>query len=168
LNGGGTTTLTAAADAFVQDGASASSNFGSLSYLLMKNSAPGYNRETFVKFDLSGMGTVSQARIRVFAAADRSETVNLGVHGAAGAAWTEGGITWNSRPPTGASLGSTSVNGTTSQWHEIDVTSFVVAEKQAGRSVVTLVLRVPAESAAMIKAESREGSSGPELVVTHN
>ena len=58
------------------------------------------------------------------------------------------------------------MTGTTARWYEVDLTSFLRAEKSAGRHVVTLVLKATASSAATIIFESDEAANAPQLVVT--
>ena len=57
------------------------------------------------------------------------------VYGASETAWDESGLTYNTRP-TGltAALATRTISGTTGQWYEWDVSSFVNAENSHGRS----------------------------------
>ena len=47
--------------------------------------------------------------------------------------WGESTLTWNTRPTTGAALASTTIATSTQKWYEWDVTSFLQAERAAGR-----------------------------------
>jgi autotransporter-associated beta strand protein len=111
-----TTTLTAAADAYVQDGTNAGTNFGSATTLTTKLDTTNNNRESYVKFDLSALtpGTVVRATVRLV-----PTTVNYSNPNSFGSGkgavfnqlylvsdngWTENGINWNNRPAAGAML----------------------------------------------------------------
>jgi hypothetical protein len=89
------------------------------------------------------------------------------VFNAADTAWSESTLTWNNRPAAGASVRATfSVVGTTSQWYEVDLTSFLQAELAAGRKVVTLVLKVSGTNNAPITFSSDEQANGPRLAIS--
>ena len=63
---GSQSTLTASADAYVRDGGDAGTNFGTATELVVKKSGTGFNREAYVRFDLSALaGNVTGARLRV-------------------------------------------------------------------------------------------------------
>jgi endoglucanase len=134
---------------------------------MKSTSSTGYNRDGYVKFDLSTINTVSSAKLRVFAQLDAAGSVSLGAYAVADSSWTETGITWNNRPPLGSLLNTVTVNGTTFAWYEIDVTSFVQAEKVAGRNSVTIGLHLPDVVNPAVKANSRNASGNkPELFIT--
>ena len=81
--------------------------------------------------------------------------------------WTETGITWDTKPaPDPTLLGTLTVTGLTAAWYELDLTAFLQAERAAGRTLVTLVLRNATSSSAQTVFSSDEAASGrPELVV---
>jgi hypothetical protein len=82
----------------------------------------------------------------------------------------ETSITWNNKPPRGGALSSTTVTGNTFVYYEFDVSGYVIAEKAAGRNLVSFALHNPAESSQAIWMHSREttSSSPPQLVITPN
>jgi hypothetical protein len=94
-------------------------------------------------------------------------SIQLGVFAAAATDWTESGLTWLNKPATGASaVGTATVSGTTKKWYEIDVTSFLKAEKAAGRNVVTLVRRSNTFTSTLCSFNSDEAAAnGPQLVI---
>lgn len=94
------------ADAFVRDGSSANLNFGSETNLAVKLAPLGLNRESYLRFDLSGIGGwVTEATVRLHTVA-----ANLpGTHAAAVVtddSWREESITWNTRPLSDLLLGT--------------------------------------------------------------
>jgi hypothetical protein len=165
-------TLRAAADAYVRDGTSSSTNFGTATELVTKRATvAGSTRESYLRFDLSGgPATISSAKLRLFGRLGDTSSASLAtqVFGASNTTWGETGITWDNRPATGAgALGTITVSGTTAAWYELDLTAFLKAEKAAGRTLVTLVLRNPTASSAQTIFASDEATTGrPELVVT--
>jgi RHS repeat-associated protein len=92
------------------------------------------------------------------------------VYSIADTTWVETSITWNNKPPRGGALSSTTVTGNTFVYYEFDVSSYVIAEKAAGRNLVSFALHNPAESSQAIWMHSREttSSSPPQLVITLN
>ena len=165
------TVLRAAVDAYVRDGPSAGTNFGSATELLAKRSPNvGNNRETYLRFDLSSVATINTAKLRLFGRL--SNTVNASstttVYNASNTTWGESTITWNNRPVAGTTArGSVTVTGTTANFYEIDLTSFLKAEKSAGRNLVTLVLRNQTTTDAYSIFNSDENATNkPQLALT--
>jgi hypothetical protein len=163
----------AIADAYIESGSLANSNFGSLAQLYTQtNATASYGRETYLKFDVSSLGSVSSAKIRISAALTTSSggAISMSVYPVTSSSWTESAITWNNKPLRNATaLSSVSVATTGYVRHELDVTSFIKSERAAGRTVVSFALRNPSVTAtsARILMQSRQSSSGqPELVVT--
>jgi hypothetical protein len=138
---------------------------------VQQSSSSGSNRWTYVKFDLSSVPSIANARLRLFGAlsATTGTTVQTAVYAVTNTTWSETGITWNNKPASnGAALATvTMVNSSTTQrWYEWDVTAYLQAEKAAGRNVVTLVLKNLANSSPFDRFNSRQAaSSRPELLV---
>ena len=71
--------------------------------------------------------------------------------------WTEAGVTWNTRPAaTTGVLATLTVNNETAAWYEVDVTSFVQAQKAAGNTAVSVLLRNPTSAAPYTAFKARE------------
>lgn len=108
--------LLPAADAYVQDGANASTNYGDNSWLIAKDDAPGYRRDIYMRFDLtalpSNITSVQSVRIElaggVASAADTANAKWL-YYTTLEKDWGEKTINWNNAPATGTKLGE--VNG---------------------------------------------------------
>ncbi|OOG19694.1 hypothetical protein BWD42_07250 [Sphingobacterium sp. CZ-UAM] len=111
-NDGGSFRILPNADAYVQDGAYANSNYGSASYMVAKDDGAGYRREIFLHFDLSGVPPtavmIKQAKIELTGGvAQLADTAN--------AQWSyyviknktmdEKTINWNNAPHEGTLLG---------------------------------------------------------------
>lgn len=97
VNGG--TTLTATADVHVHDG-TAAVNYGSATTLISKTiDGSNYTRWIYLKFDLTGVSSVTTAKLRMFLQASNHTDVTLaGVYANDATSWTESGLTWSSRP----------------------------------------------------------------------
>ncbi len=148
---GSSRTLTAVADADVA-AADAGRNFGSGSQMVADGSP---QRQAYVRFDTSGLGTVSTARLRVLV---KGGSANGPAIHRAGGAWSEMSITWANQPgPTGAALDNRGALNT-GQWAEWNVTAAVAAG--AGSFVL-----VPDSSDGSYFATREEGHPA-QLVVT--
>ena len=151
-----TLTFAPSADARVE-AALPTANFGSASSLGADLSP---RMESYLRFSVSGvMGPVSSARLRLYTTDGSSDGPR--VYRSAGG-WTEGGLTWNTRPAL--SSGALDDKGaiSTGTWVEFDVTSAV-----SGNGELNLALI--ATSSDGTDFSSREASSAslrPQLVVT--
>lgn len=157
------------ADAFVRDGTFGGTNYGSDPTLVAKRGASAnYSRESYLRFDLGALDTLSGGTLRLFGRLGTTASIQVGVFSAADTTWSESGITYNNRPPTGTTaLATTTITGTTERWYEWEVTGFLQSELAAGRKVVTLVLKSLTTSDAQATFRSDEfGGNGPELLVT--
>lgn len=169
--------LNPTADAYVRDGTSANTNFGTITPLRVETNSKsnnGKNYDGYFKFDLTGVGAnITSAKFRIFAALSAAGSINTSVYSVANTSWLESGansITWNNRPPRSATAlpGATvSVNSTTYAAYDIDITAYAQSEKSAGRDVISVALHNPSASALFINVNSREASANkPQLVVS--
>jgi hypothetical protein len=165
-----TTKLLPIADAYIRAGAFASINFGGAPTLMSKKGiSPDDTRRSYVKFDISSVNSVEHATLRLYghllSTATREAVTTI--YAVRDTSWDERAVTWNTRPNLDDVVGQVTVSGTTPQWFEIDVTRFVRAELQAGRSVVSLSLRNVVHSSAPAEFRSREsGDVAPQLLVS--
>jgi hypothetical protein len=163
-------TIAPVADAYVRDGSSAGTNFGTATTLVVKDSTTtGNNRISYLRFPLGAVsGTVSSAKLRLFGSRPVSSNLTDSAFAVASNTWTETGITWTNRPALGARQGSGVVVTTTAKYYEWDVTSFVQAQQTSGAAAVSLAVSMDtATSASPDTFQSREASSNPpQLAVT--
>src|SRR5205085_1521480 len=72
------TGLSPAADAYVKDGTSANANFGTATDLQAQVSATaGNNRETYLKYDLTSVSGITQAKIRLYGRLNDTSASNV-------------------------------------------------------------------------------------------
>lgn len=159
------------ADAHVRSGAAhQNKNFGHANQLevtLSSSPAPVFNREIYLKFDLSAVTSVRTARLRLHGAAKVDEIVTTDLASSPDVAWHEHTITWNNKPAPGPVLWHTVALQDAPAWHEWDISQFLMGEKAVGRNLVTLVLRnTVATHHDKIDFNSRENPENPpELVI---
>jgi hypothetical protein len=164
-------TLNPTADAYVRSGTFAGNNFGTATSLPVKVSASpadDFNREIYLKFDLSGVTSVRTATLRLYGSSSAPEVVTTDLYSSSNTSWTETGLNWNNKPAPGPVMWATVAPQSTAAWHEWDITRYLQAEKTSGRNVVTLVLKNSAPTTTgSIAFNARENASNkPQLVIT--
>ena len=95
----GSTTVLASADAIARDGTYGAVNDGTGTALYTKmSSASGYTRWSYLKFDLTGVSSVTTGKLRVYLTASDTVATSVAVYANDVTSWTETGLTWNTRP----------------------------------------------------------------------
>jgi hypothetical protein len=166
---GGTTTLLPAADAYVEAYDAAASNFGAASVLFAAtNATHWYNDDSYLKFDISTQPAFTSAKLRIIAALTSTAegALVLAAYSVSDTTWTESRLTWNNRPPRGTSpLTSVSIGSGSYASYELDVTGYVASVRATGQGVVSVALHEPNATNARILVQSKEGGSGPTLIL---
>ncbi|HKO96282.1 MAG TPA: SBBP repeat-containing protein [Pyrinomonadaceae bacterium] len=165
--------LSPTADAYVRDGSTAATNFGTATTLQTQSSATaGNNRQSYLKFDTTTITGINKATVRLYGSLSDATGTNVpaGIYSVATTTWVESGsasITWNNKPPTGASpLSTTVITDNLPRWYEFDVTAYLQAEKLAGRHVVSLAVKNTANSSQFASFNSKEATSNqPQLIL---
>jgi uncharacterized repeat protein (TIGR03803 family) len=157
------------ADTYVRAGASASTNFGAVSTLLVKKGVSADNTSRcYLTFDVGDLGEFSQATLRVYGrvASVATPAVDVTVYAVNDTTWGERTVTWNARPDLGAVLGRLSVVGTTPRWLEFDISAFVRAQRAAGADAVAFALRSLTHTSAEAVFNSKDAATGqPQLII---
>lgn len=167
-----TMTAPSIGDAYVRGGDFAADNYGSSSTLTVKlDNAPAQNyaRESYLDFQLEPVAAdVEKATLYLYAAVQDTRGTEATLHAhAVDGDWVEESITWNTKPPMGAEVGSADVDGPAHQWRELDVTDYV-RERLAAGGRVSLGLRQtdPAGIGLAVQVRSREDAQfGPYIRV---
>ncbi len=153
-----------------QESMLAGTNYGSEGKLAVKASDVAAARESFLKFDLSAISSVSKATLRLYGNVSGKLTggVGVAVYGSDTTSWSENSLTWDNMPATtGSTLAAFTVTGTSEKWYEIDLTDYLKAQKAAGKTSITLVLMGIASTSPYAQFHSDDASSNrPELVVS--
>ena len=166
--------LNSTADAYVQDGTGANSNFGLATSLKVETDSKANNSKNFdayLKFDVSGVaGNIASVKLRIFASSSTAAGATTAIYSVANTSWLETGITWNNKPARSASAltgSSTAINSTNPATYDLDVTNYVKSEKNAGRDVISLAFHNPSSSTTFVTLNSREAAANkPQLIVT--
>jgi hypothetical protein len=148
-------------DALVK-GASPGSNYGSATFLRLRN-ASGDVFNTYLKFEVSGIsGTVESATVRLF-------SYNGGPDGGSiravsndyntGGAWVESGITWNNAPALSGTVLDSAGSVADNTWVELDVTAAVTSN-----GTVSFGLSTSSDDSIYFYSDEASDSR-PELVV---
>ena len=169
-----TTALAASADSYVRDGTYASTNFGSDATVATKKAAAnsGFNRNIFLTYATSSVtGTLDSAKVRLYGNNNGGSDTNVvvNIYAVTSPSWTESGLTWNNQPTAGTTVLTTAtVTDNTSRYYEWDVTSYVNAERAAGRNTVGFMVQVSAATSTSVPTfNSKEAvSNQPSLTVT--
>jgi hypothetical protein len=136
--------------------ANPTTNFGTINLRVDGGSDPDV--QSYLRFEVSGVtDTVSRATLRLWVPAGGGTGNGPAIFSAPNT-WTEGGITWNTRPaPTGIPLDNKAAIPE-GAWINYDVTAAV-----RGNGTYSFVL-IP-ESSDGANFHSREGTNPPQLVV---
>jgi hypothetical protein len=166
------------ADAFVRLG-QPNSNFGADPSVLVKrqDNDTDNNRRAYLRFDISGVASVSKAKLRLWGSRPANSTA--AAFAVDNTTWVEGtgtvavptttGITWNNKPGTGDQQGNNVTITPTLRYYEFDVTDWVSTQKGMSKPLVSVaILPQESNSAAPATFESKEGTTGhpPALIIT--
>lgn len=167
----GTVVLLPARDAYASSTFS-TSNFGSGNEIRAGSStASGTSEEIYLTFDLSGiLGNLAAVKLRLYGQATGLSSVSGNIHKVSDTSWLEtgnGGITWATKPAKNPQpITSFTVNATPGAWYEIDLTGFINAERDAGKSTVSVALATTGEVGFSRFNSKEAGENKPELFVT--
>jgi glucose/arabinose dehydrogenase len=162
-------TLRATADATVRDGKYAGQNFGGALTIDVKKNNSGWNRYSYLKFDIASIATLSTAKLRLYGKLDNIDAKNIPIEifGVSSTTWAENTINWNNKPATGTTaIGKFTVADTTARYYEVDISKYVKDQKAAGKSVIAIALKSNVFTSPLAVFNSDENASNkPQLVV---
>jgi hypothetical protein len=129
-----------ATGATVRDGPYSGQNFSTATWLMVKNSIPGYSWETFLRFDLAGVkGKVSKATVRLVPVKVGQPLENAAAF-VPDNRWAETAITWDTKPASGEAFATWTAEFEKAV--EFDVTR-LVQEAMAGDKQLSLRIFAP-------------------------
>ena len=97
----------------------------------------------------------------------RAATVTTRIYAVSSTSWAETSLNWNNRPASGATaLATVVVAGTAAQWYNVNLTSYVQAQRAAGATVIAIALKNPDDTLPYSSFSSRESGNGPQLVIS--
>src|SRR5262249_29682513 len=150
------------------DGTSADTNFGTATQLLVKNSSTGYNRQSYLHFNIGSIPVSKTAKLRVYVESVSAAMSVQAYFDSADDSWSETTTTWNNKPTNYVSADTESLAAGFTGWIEFDV-SPEIASESACCSQATFVLKDDAVQNQMTTITSREGATAnrPILRVTY-
>jgi len=127
-------------DAHVRSGTFAADNYGSQVLLELNNAGGNFNRQTFLKFDLSEIeGEMDSAKLYLYGAiTDADQTRNSRLFRVADDSWSESSLNWNNKPALGTLLLSAMMDNQ-AMYREFDITDYVKGEA-TGDQIATLAV----------------------------
>ena len=152
--GGGSLTFTPTDDAYVRSNFPNQNAGGATTLRAFKNLD---ETNSYLKFSVTGVsGPVASATLRLFVV--DASTVAGKIYGVTDTTWTEGAITWASKPDVG-SLIATGGAAPLGTWVDFDLTGAL-----GGNGTYSFVLKDGNSNAAWFS--SKEGTNDPQLIVT--
>lgn len=158
--------VTAAADTYVYDGAP-KQNYGGSTTLLVKDSSQGYQRETYMRFDLTGQipdgSVIESATLYLNGAVKDSNGTEVDTKiFASDDSWKENEVTWENKPVRGQELAGMHFDSSF-RWQTADLTEFV-RQKAAVNGVVSLDIAQDLNRRGLaLNIKSREDANKPYL-----
>ena len=160
------TNLSAVADAYVNDGTLANSNFGTNTVLLGQTaSGTNNNRDAYFKFNLGTVTNITNATLWLYADLSTNTSTSATVYSVTNTSWLETNITWNNKPALITALATNTLTGTNGIWYGFNVTGYLQSASAAGQTAISLGLQVPTNETATININSRENSSNQPMLV---
>ncbi|MFN3405251.1 MAG: DNRLRE domain-containing protein, partial [Cytophagaceae bacterium] len=156
-------------DAFVRDGIYSDNNYGSNTRMEVKwTTVPDFTRYAYFTFDLLSQTTPVTSAILSFDARVSSspETLWLGLFDV-DTNWTEGSITFNSRPAPGLRIDTFPIYyGSIYSKYYVDVSNHIAAKKAAGFNKISFFIGALNEITNVGFISTKEnGGNGPKLTV---
>lgn len=152
--------IIATEDTFVHDG-NPNTNYGSAAELMIKDSGANYNRETFLRFDLSNHippdleipSVTLYVYGKVHDTGVESEVVIYGSDDS----WAEDTVNWNNKPSPGSSLGTINFVDVW-KWYLVDLTDYVRQQAATG-PIISLHMAQDLNNGGLnVKIKSRDVS----------
>lgn len=157
-------------DTYAQDGSNAGTSFASSASLDVKTANAGYNRQAFLKFDLTGLRDIEFAKLYLTGQSMvAGASVTLNVSGLTDDSWTSA-LTWNTRPTdAGTGLGSFTASDTVGT-NSIDVTTFTKAQgtQSGGNDLVSFRLDAGSYNMLYSASSADSGLNVPQLSMVRN
>ena len=154
-------TISPQADVYVRDGGNAATNFGTSDQLVTKNDGganSGFNRVTYLKFDVSGMANAQSVKLKLVPFQVDSGTATLNYERIPDDSWSESATTWNNRPTAAGTLIANTGSYVVGQQSELDLTS-IAKNEAAGDGTLSLRISNPATGNNFVGFHSKESAS---------
>ncbi|MCU0784454.1 MAG: DNRLRE domain-containing protein, partial [Verrucomicrobia bacterium] len=127
------------ADTYVRDGTYTNSNFGTATNLYVKTNSSSFNREIFLRFDVSGLADAQAVQLQLWCVGTDTSgsSTTLAFEFVSDDSWSETSTTWRTKP-AGSGLVFTNLSGCTAgQPVKVDLTGLARLEA-AGDGLLSL------------------------------
>jgi glucose/arabinose dehydrogenase len=165
-------TLNPVADTYVRSGTGASTNFGTAATMSCRKQTTGnQDRQIYIRFDISTFSAnISSAKLRLYGNLNNTNASNVSVdvRDVTNNTWGETTITYTNKPaPVAAVVATKTILNTTPQWYEWDLTSYLIAKKNAGATLISLNLQATNVVSNQSIFNTKENASNkPQLAIT--
>lgn len=164
-----TASIVPEADAFVRAGFYQDENYGTEPILAVKNIEPDFNRQSFLRFDVSTLQANAKVSLTLTVASLGGENATIRpieLWTLDDDTWGEREVTWATKPALGRRLTTFNVTETDiRQQITLDVSDYVNAER-ASDGTVSLALVQPQDEKALTNFGARESTTPPTLNAT--
>ncbi len=167
-----TVTVNPVADTYVRSGTGANINYGTATSMnCRKQNSGNQDRQIYIRFDLTSFNAnISSAKLRLYGKMNNTvnSNVSVDVRDVTNTTWGETTITYANKPaPASAVIASAIILNTTSQYYEWDLTSYIVAKKAAGATLITLNLQTTNVIGNLATFNTKEAAARkPELAIS--
>ncbi|RXK61660.1 DNRLRE domain-containing protein [Lacibacter luteus] len=157
------------ADSYVRDGsANVNTNFGTQTGLVVKKDGSGFNRITYLKFDVSDYTKVDTAKLRLtIQSGNTNATVTQWqLWKCDNDNWTETGLNWNNKPATTTLLGT--IPGKRSGVAEWNISNIVQAEANGDKILTLCIVGTVVNGTSDVTFYSKETANAavrPKLII---
>ncbi|MEO6327581.1 MAG: DNRLRE domain-containing protein [Ginsengibacter sp.] len=164
-----TLTIPALADAYIHDGSTSNTNYGSETSLIVRGSSTiGSSWFSYLKFSLNSsiaVNKIKSAKLRLYGRnTESTASIALSLFGLDDDSWTENGINFNNAPPSLISkLSSVYVNDQ-AKYYEFDVTDFVKFQIE-GDKVAGFSIKDISHTSKSVSFNSKENAQNPPQLI---
>ncbi len=123
---------------------------------LRQEGGSNYERVGYLKFQVTGVGTIQSARLFLHSDTEADSVNALAV---SDTSWTEVALNWDNRPPIGRVIGN--ATATPGDWFSIDISSYITADG-------TYSIALDEQGNSIGKLDSKEGGFAPYLEIIWN
>lgn len=161
-------------DSFVRNGSYATTTYGAQALLTVKNDVSGYARQSFVKFDLSGVDpqSITDAKLVLYVknANTTVTSTTWQIYYVSNDSWTESTLTWNNKPTAGTNAIISHLGSIASSEVELNLTDTVISEATKTSKLLSLQLVSTAvgstTDASFSSKEASSNTEWPYLLIT--
>ncbi|PKH07927.1 NosD domain-containing protein [Moritella sp. Urea-trap-13] len=154
------------ADTYVRDGFP-DTNYNDVGTLNVKLSSSGYNREAFLKFDISAYSTpVENAKLTFYGALSSSGSSTTDIY-TTDSTWSETSITWNNKSFPASFIDGVTIDTTSFKTYEVDITDYLNSLINANKTEAAFIFinRNSSRAVSRIRAKEHGSDTEPQIQI---